>query len=175
MLDRMKENETAVFPKNRILTLILTLFFSLLGMAGCLLAFLMLLGSAAEPGETYFEMLPFLMGLIITAVGGILMSWLRQRLRIGWTTTAITLLLWLVGTALLFFGGTAVFLYDEPAEFMSNLGFAMALCIVPGGLLTLFALALYGYSAWRGNQSQAKAAPDEAEWIETLKEQEKYE
>ena len=155
----------------RIPTLILVIFFALLSMAGCLLTFLVTLTSTASPETgTFYELVPMFAGLMVAGLGGAVMTILRRRFRIGWLALLGLLIIWFGGVGLLFFGGSAVFFYDEPAEFMPNFGFAMAMCIVPGGLLALAALAFYGYSAWRSRRSLV----NEAGLIQSLKEQEKF-
>ncbi len=164
----------------RIPTLMLILLFALMALSGCLLAFLVTLTSVASTeNETFYELVPTFAGLMVAGLGGALMTSLRRRYRMGWLALLVLLVIWLLGTALFFFGGTAVFFYDEPSQFVPNLGFALGMCIVPGGLLALLALGIYFLYAWRSRRASTNPdipssnPVDEAGWLQILKDQEK--
>lgn len=175
-----KQNVKNSEGNGRIPTLMLILLFAMMSLSGCLLAFLVTLTSAtAGENERFYELIPTFVGVMVAGLGGVFMTSLRRRYRMGWLALTALLVVWLLGTALFFFGGTAVFFYEEPSQFTANLGFALGLCLVPGGLLILLTLGLYLLFVWRSRRSAAtpdlsETRPaDEAEWIQTLKDAEK--
>jgi len=68
---------------------------------------------------------------------------------------------------------TAILLYEEPTEFVSNFGFSVGLCLVPGTFLALLGLLLYALEARRGRKTAVSTAADSSNWLESIKETEK--
>lgn len=157
----------------RIAQVTLLTVFGLMTIIGCCLMLMPFLASINPDNETHFELLPWFFGIVIGGGVSMGMVWLRSRWRVDWVPFAIAVTLWLVGATLFFFGGTAVFLYDEPAEFASNLGFSVGLCMAPGILFIVLSFLIYIYHA-RRNRSQDKSLSslDPAAWIDHLKEDE---
>jgi hypothetical protein len=149
----------------------------LLGGVAFFCAILMMMVSLFDPADDSYQIVPLLLGLMMAAAGCAVLVALRRRWGIPWVPLLVTLVLFGMGMAMVAFGGTAVFLYDEPNEFLPNLGWAVTLCLTPGMVLIGLGLLLYGYEARRRQKKSVgtdfSSFPDPADWIQTLKDDEK--
>lgn len=147
--------------------------FVALAIASCLCGTIMPLIAGIDNAEISYELIPFLLGtavaLMITA--GLVLF--RRRRNIGGMYLLISMLLWLTGSAVFAFGLTAIFLYDEPTEFFSNLGYSVGLCLLPGAFLALLGLLLYALEAGRGRKTAVSPSDDSSDWLESIKAEEK--
>jgi hypothetical protein len=161
--------------------IVLIVFFGLLAAVGCFCSFFAVVMTVAEPGDTSYELAPFFFGLTLAGAGSMAMIAMRARYKMGWPLLLVALVLWSMGSAVFAFGLTATFMYDEPTEFASNLGYSVGLCIGPGAFLAVIGLFLFGYEAWRGSKreddeaSDADDSPDESasDWLKSVKANEK--
>ena len=156
----------------------LIVFFGLLAAVGCFCSFFAVVMTVVEPGEGNFELAPFFFGLTLAGVGSMAMIAMRQRYKMGWPMLLVAIVLWSMGSAVFAFGLTATFMYDEPTEFMSNLGYSVGLCIGPGAFLAVIGLFLFGYEAYRetgGDEEEETPTPDESasDWLKSVKADEK--
>ncbi|MFO7682453.1 MAG: hypothetical protein R6X34_20640 [Chloroflexota bacterium] len=153
----------------------LIIFFGLLAGLGCLCSFFAVVLTFAEPGEGNYELAPFFLGLTLAGVGSMAMVALRKRYKMGWPLLVVALILWSMGSAVFAFGLTATFMYDEPNDFISNLGYSVGLCIAPGAFLALIGLFVFGFEAWRETEGDVFVSPDEDadEWLKSVKANEK--
>lgn len=75
----------------------------------------------------------------------------------GWAPLLIALMPWSIGAVILSGGVTATFMYNEPSQFASNLGWAAVFGLVPGAFLALVGVAVFGYGYSRSRRAQAPA------------------
>lgn len=150
---------------------ILIVCFGLLAVVGCVCSLFSMVWAAAEPDEGLFVLAALFLGLVLAGVGSMGMVLLRQRYHMGWPLLVVGILLWSMGVVIFSFGLAAIFLYDEPTEFMSNLGFSVGLCMMPGAFLAMIGLFVFGYEARR----ETAVSPDEDadEWLKSVKADEK--
>ncbi len=155
--------------------IILIVFFGLLAGLGCLCSFFAMVMTVAEPGEENYALAPFFLGLTLAGVGSMAMVALRRRYKMGWPLLGVALILWSMGSAVFAFGLTATFTYDEPNDFISNLGYSVGLCIAPGAFLALIGLFVFGFEAWRETEQDDSPLPDESasDWLKSVKADEK--
>lgn len=147
--------------------------FGALAIISCLCGTGVLLLAGVDNTETFYELLPLLLGtsvaLMITA--GLVLF--RRRQNIGGLHLLISVLLWLAGAVVFAFGLTAIFLYDESTGFFSNLGYSVGLCLLPGAILALLGLLLYVLEARRGGKTAVSSPDDSSDWLESIKAEEK--
>ena len=129
-------------------------FFGFLTVVGCVCAASVLALSSPGTGETFYELAPFFLGLALASVGGAGMVGLRRRFHVAGPILLVAVVIWFIGSTIFAFGLMAALLYDEPAEFLPNLGFAVGMCLGPGAFLALIALFLYAFEARRGMQRE---------------------
>ena len=157
------------------------LIFALLALAGggflCALSTFFL--TSANTHEPFYDLAPFFLGLALAAGGGAMMFLARHHYRIAWPILLITVLLWMMGATIFGFGLSAVFYYEETADFSLNLGYVVGLCIGPGLLLAALGQLLYGFEAWRGlkqrreEETAVSAQDQKPDWLTALKSAEK--
>lgn len=158
---------------------ILFTIFILLALLGCALASGTLFLSLAASGESLYVLAPSFLGLTMAGGGGAAMVVMRRRYQMAWPILLIAVALWVWGTLVFGLGVSSAFFYDEPAQFTSNFGYAVGLCIGPGVLLMAISQLLYGFEALRGKKRSEVATTavagkgSQADWITTLKAQEK--
>ncbi len=154
---------------------VLIVIFGLLAGVGCLCSFCSMVMAAAEPDKGLFVLAAICVGLMLAGVGSMVMVLLRQRYHMGWPLLVVSLLLWSIGAVVFSFGLAAIFLYDEPTEFLSNLGFSVGLCIAPGAFLAVIGLFVFGYEAWRETEGDVSVSPNEGadQWLKSVKADEK--
>ncbi|MBP6471490.1 MAG: hypothetical protein KBE23_09860 [Chloroflexi bacterium] len=155
-------------------------FFGFLTVVGCVCAASVLALSSPGTGETFYELAPFFLGLALASVGGAVMVGLRRRFNVAGPILLVAMVVWFMGATIFAFGLLATLLYDEPAKFLPNLGFAVGMCLGPGALLALIAMFLYAFEARRGMKKErargetAVSHPsNEADWLQSLKADEK--
>ena len=140
----------------RPLEMMLLSLSSLACLVGLLGAICSLIPSS-DPNRFSWQFLPACASPALAGAGGIVMLWLRRRVKMGWAPLLIALLPWSIGAVILSGGVTATFLYKDPSEFASNLGWAAVVGLVPGAFLALVGVAVYGYSYSRSRRAQATA------------------
>jgi hypothetical protein len=155
--------------------IVLIVFFGLLAGLGCLCSFFSMVLAAIQPGEGIITLAPIFFGLTLAGVGSMAMISMRQRYKMGWPLLLVSILLWSMGAAVFAFGLAATFMYDEPTEFLSNLGYSVGLCIAPGAFVAVVGLFIFGYEAWRETEGDVSVSPDEGadEWLKSVKADEK--
>jgi len=147
--------------------------FGILAILSCLCGMGTLLMTVIDNTETYYELFPFFLGTAIALIVTTGLVLFGRRQNIGGLHLLISVLLWLAGSAVFAFGLTAILLYEEPTEFVSNFGFSVGLCLVPGTFLALLGLLLYALEARRGRKTAVSTAADSSNWLESIKETEK--
>jgi serine/threonine protein kinase len=105
----------------------------------------------SETGQSNAALAPACIGLAIAGITSAGMLWLRNRRQSASAWLALGLVAWFVGLNILGWGGFAALTPNEN-NFVENLGFSLALCFIPGGILALLGLGLYGYDYRRGRQ-----------------------
>jgi serine/threonine protein kinase len=108
------------------------------GIIGVLLSFV----PNTNPGESSIAMAPACMGLTFAGFTSILMIWRRNRAGPASAWLAIGILAWFLGINILGWGGFAALSPGE-TSFGANLGFSLALCFTPGGILALLGLGMF--------------------------------
>jgi len=149
--------------------IIFSLIFLGLAVLGLLAALSTLVLTAPETQAPFYDLAPFFLGLALAGGGVAVMGLARAYFRIAWLIVVITAVLWLMGTLLFAFGLSAIFYYDETADFAVNLGYVVGLCLGPGLLLAAIGLLLYLFEARRGRRQKREAAAD---WLHRLKSEE---
>ncbi|MEM7342877.1 MAG: protein kinase [Chloroflexota bacterium] len=146
----------AALPSNRVSS-IEVVFMTLLGVGSFCGIIGSLLGlTPNDQGQLNIAMTPACLGMSIAGIGAIAMIWLRNRSRPASVWVGLGIVAWLIGMSILGFGGFAVLSPGDNTA-AENLGFSLALCFAPGGLLTLLGLLAYGYDHYRGQKEQAVA------------------
>jgi hypothetical protein len=152
------------------------LLFMVLAIIGCLCALSTFFLSPTDAAGNFYDLAPFFFGLTLAGGGSAGMVAMRGRYQIAWPILLITITLWMIGALTFAFGLSAIFYYDEPADFTMNLGYVVGLCIGPGLLLAAIGQLLYGFEAWRGmkqrrGESQTAVSPDTLapDWLKSLK------
>ena len=156
----------------------LIVFFGLLAAVGCFCSFFAVVLAFTNPGENNLAIALLFFGLTLAGGGSIAMIAMRQRYHMGWPMLLVAVILWSIGAMTFAFGLMGALMYDEPTEFMSNLGYSVGLCIGPGAFLAVIGLFLFGYEAWRetgGDEEEETSTPDESasEWLKSVKADEK--
>lgn len=156
----------------------LIVFFGLLAAVGCFCSFFAVVMAFTNPGENNLAMALLFFGLTLAGGGSIIMIALRQRYHMGWPMLLVALLLWSIGAMMFAFGLMAALMYDEPNQFLSNLGFSVGLCMGPGLFLAAIGLFLFGYEAYRETGGVAEddvPTSDKSadEWLKSVKADEK--
>lgn len=108
------------------------------GIIGILLSFV----PDTDTGESSLALAPACMGLTFAGFTSLLMIWRRNRTRPASAWLAIGILAWFIGVNILGWGGFAALSPGE-TSFGANLGFSLALCFTPGGILALFGLGIF--------------------------------
>ncbi len=138
-----------------IVTLTLLGIAGLCGIGGSLLSFI----PNQETGQLSLGMLPPFLGLIIAAATSAGLLWLRRKARLSSPWSALAVLPWFSGLVILGMGGFAAATPGQQ-DMATNLGFTALFCLVPGGLLALLGLLLYGYDYRRTRHTgQASIVP----------------
>jgi len=150
---------------------------SLAGVSGVFLSFV----PSSQTGEPNMALAPACLGMTFAGMTSILMIWLRKRTTSASAAFAIGVILWFIGVNILGWGGFGV-LNSNDKTFAENLGFSLALCFAPGGILSLLGLAFYGYD-YRRNRQMTVATDDLAvpvptemtqDWNDTLRRAKEY-
>ncbi len=136
----------------KFLTSLRLVLFVLLGLTsltgfGCTVAFILM-----SIEEKSLQPIAVPLSLALASVGSMVMLWFKQRANVDWVPLVAAISLWFTGLNVLGFGMTTVFMYKEPSEFLSNLGFSIIFCFTPGIFFTLLGLAVYGYEYWHHRQ-----------------------
>lgn len=99
--------------------------------------------SLTEPQETYYELIPMLLGPAAAGVAGGAMIWFRQRNKpeSGWLVAAVALTI--VGILLSCLGSSVAVSYDEPNNFLSTAIGSAIICIVPGVIALIIGVVIY--------------------------------
>jgi hypothetical protein len=153
-------------------------FFGLLAAVGCFCSFFAVVMAFAEPGEDNLAMALLFFGLTLAGGGSIAMIAMRQRYHMGWPMLLVAVILWSIGSMAFAFGLMGALMYDEPNQFLSNLGYSVGLCLGPGAFLAVIGLFLFGYEAYRetgGDVEEDVPTPDKNadEWLKSVKADEK--
>lgn len=127
----------------------------LCGLGGVMLSFV----PASEPSQSNLVMIPACLGLGLAGFGGAALVGFRRRDLSASAWLAMSIILWMVGVSLLGVGGFSMLSPGE-STYAQNLGFTMALCFAPGGLLTLGGLGLYAYDRRRTGPAEDFHAAD---------------
>ena len=127
---------------------VVIVIFGIIALCSGSFALLMLFSSVFTEPE-YATLVPAMLGPCAGALGVMLMVYYRRRLGITPIPLIIAAVLWFFGASLLAFTGFAVFDYNEPAEFLPNIGYSLALCLVPGVFLAGMGVLLYWSDALR--------------------------
>jgi hypothetical protein len=138
---------------SRLTEIILALFFGLVSFVGFMGISASLLIPSGEMQRASPEMAPLFLGPLFAGMGSLAILWIRNRARLAWKSAVAAIALWTIGLHSLGFGGMAVFLPGS-YDFMTNLGYSIALCLAPGSLLTLSGLAVLGYEYRRSRQHE---------------------
>lgn len=150
---------------------------SLAGISGTFLSFI----PSSQTGELNLALAPACLGMTFAGITSILMIWLRKRHTSASAWLALGIVLWFIGVNILGWGGFGV-LNPNDKTFAENLGFSLALCFAPGGILSLLGLAFYGYDYRRNRQMTAETddlevpVPTETtqDWHDTLRRAKEY-
>jgi hypothetical protein len=126
------------------LTVSLIILFGLIAVVSGFLAFLFLFADG-------LELFPAVFGIAVGALGVMAMVWFHRRYPMSWLILLAAAIMWFIGGGLFALGISATFL--GTAEFAENLGFAVGLCMGPGGFLALAGLALYIFAARRSRKN----------------------
>ena len=156
----------------------LIVFFGLLAAVGCFFSFFAGVMAFTNPGEDNLAIALLFLGLTLAGGGSIAMIAMRQRYHMGWPMLLVAVVLWSMGSMAFAFGLMGALMYDEPNEFMSNLGYSVGLCIGPGGFLAVVGLFLFGYEAYRetgSDEEEGVPTTDKSadEWLKSVKTDEK--
>lgn len=129
------------------------IIIGLLGLVGlCAFSGIFLaLMTTSDTGESNAPLAPACIGLTLAGMTSAGMLWLRNRQQSASAWLALGLVAWFVGLNILGWGGFAALNPNED-NFVENLGFSLALCFIPGGVLTLLGLGFYGYDHRRNRQ-----------------------
>jgi hypothetical protein len=120
---------------------------SLCAFSGIFLA----LTTSSDTGQSNAPLAPACIGLTLAGITSAGMLWIRNRRQSASAWLALGVVAWFLGLNILGWGGFAALNPNED-NFVENLGMSLALCFVPGGVLTLLGLGLYGYDYRRGRQ-----------------------
>ncbi len=106
------------------------------------------------------------LGPIAAGLGGAAMLWFRDRRKPVSALLTLAIVFWFMGTNILGFGGFGMFSPNDKS-FLENVSFAVTLCGLPGGLLTLLSAAFYWQDRKRRRKQdsglpQKQAAPKPA-------------
>jgi hypothetical protein len=123
---------------------------ALLSLCGVLVALI----PDSATGRVGWSDLPLCLGPLIGSAGSTAMILLRNRARGISAPLVASVPLWFVGSGLL---STGLFVLLAPSEdpFLTNLGYSVALCMTPGGILTALGLGAYWYAYVRGGLKEA--------------------
>ncbi len=140
---------------SRLIEIILAPFFGLVSFVGFIGIWNSQLIPSSKAGRVSLEMAPLFLflGPLFAGLGSLAIIWIRNRARLAWKPAIAAMALWTIGLHSLGLGGMAVFL-PGPYDFMTNLGYSIALCLAPGSLLTLLGLAILGYEYRRSRQHE---------------------
>lgn len=117
-----------------------------------------------------FVLLPACLGSGVAGLGAMVLVALRQRLSVSWLATLGSLFLWITGSFLFSFGGSAIFLYEEPGEFIPFLTVSLGFCLVPGFIMAALGLILYWWNGYQREKAQQAATGQAVVW-QQLKEE----
>lgn len=135
-----------------IAVLVLLALVSLVGLSGIFLSFI----PNVDTGQMNLSMAPACLGIMVASLSSMAMIWFRPKPKPASAWLAMGLVLWFVGVNILGWGGFAALTPNEQSM-VTNLGFTLGLCFVPGGFLALLGLALYGYDYRQARQSRVQA------------------
>jgi hypothetical protein len=132
--------------------IILTLLgvVSACGLSGAMLSFT----TSSETGQMNIALLPACLGLTLAGLSSMGLVWFRQRHVPASAWLALGVVAWFVGVNILGWGGFALLDPNSTKTFTEDLGFSLALCFIPGGLLALLGLGVYGYDRRREQQAE---------------------
>ena len=139
----------------RALETILVFLLAIAGLFGLLGALCSFIPDAAGTRPIAPELSPLCLGPSLAALGCIAMILRRRPAERGWSLLPVALILWFVGVSIVGSGVTAALLNDEPAEFLTNLGYSTALCLAPGAFLTLGGVGVFVYLQRQRPSAQA--------------------
>lgn len=104
---------------------------------------ILFLGFPENPGRQDFAFYALFLSPIPIGLVGLAMLWYRRQQGLGVVDGLLSLFLWSVGAGLIALGITFSFVYDEPNQWATNLGFALFLCLLPGLITAGLGLLLY--------------------------------
>lgn len=158
------DNSPAGSQRGPVEIVVLTLLGAITFIGG--MGALMPLAFRGESGTADMSLLPICAALPLSSLTAMGMIWLRTKRRVASAWLGVGIFLWIIGLQILGWGGFAAATPGD-TPFMENLGFSIALCFAPGGLLALLGLACYGYDHWLGRRlASPTAAPQENEILQ---------
>ncbi len=143
--------------KNRTLDIVITTLLgvvTLCGLSGSVLSFL----PNQETGEVNLMLLPMCLGAAIASLTTIGLIWFRRRNTPASAWFAVGVIAWFIGVNILGLGGGTLLNPQSTQSFSEDLGFSLALCFMPGGLLALLGLGLYAFDYRRNLKAGTLAA-----------------
>ncbi len=154
-----------IFKAPRPIELILIAVFGLVTVAGVMGAFCGLAGTPREALRSSVQYTFLCLGPALASLGSILLLWVRNRYALEWKLAAAGLAAWCLGTVILSVGVAVIQVFGDPRHLVTDLGYSTALCLIPGGALTLLGLGAFGYGYRRrvqaAEQAQSANAPFE--------------
>lgn len=162
----------AISPQE-IVILVLLAVVTLAGLFGILFSFI-----PTKTGQD-LTMVPSCSGMALAGLSSAALVWLRNKNRPASAWLAVGIMLWFAGLNILGWGGFAALHPGDQSE-ATNLGYSVAFCFGPGGLMALAGLLLYGYDYRQGRKerpAQVQAggtAAGEPGWTAKLKQAAEY-
>ena len=121
---------------------------ALCGISGAFLSFI----PDTNTGELNLALLPMCLAPAFAAITSGLMIGFRQRSVPASALLAVGIIAWFVGVNFIGGGVFALINPESSQDFIGDLGFSLALCFTPGGVLSLLGLGLYAFDYRRANR-----------------------
>lgn len=156
-----------------VVVLVLLAVVTLAGLFGIFFSFI-----PTNTGQN-LTMVPSCSGMALAGLSSAALVWLRNKNRPASAWLAVGVMLWFAGLNILGWGGFAALTPGDHST-ATNLGYSVAFCFGPGGLMALAGLLLYGYDYRQGRKerpAQVQAggtAAGEPGWTAKLKQAAEY-